>query len=83
MKETLSIKEAFGKISYLHRALILFLLLALGAGVYLLGYRNAHNQYINDVCGKILGAQYSDIKSDDWMALKLGKEECIKKLIKQ
>lgn len=58
------------------------LLIILGAVLFFLGYQKGRNQYVGDICGKIFDTQYGDIKSDDWQALKLAKEECVKKLIR-
>lgn len=65
------------------KMLIIVVLACISIGSFLLGYSTGHNKAIGESCKKILDASYNQIKSDDWMALKLAKEECVKKLIRQ
>lgn len=65
------------------KMLLIAVLACILIGSFLLGYSTGRNKTIGEFCKKILDASYNQIKQDDWMALKLAKEECVKKLIKQ
>lgn len=83
MSKAVSLKNSFVSLSGSQKMLVIVVLACISIGSFLLGYFTGHNKAIDESCKKILDASYNQLKQDDWMALKLGKEECIKKLIRQ